>query len=54
LDQLVPIAQGRKVFDAANGPKKFVTVVGAGHNDTYIVGGEVFLGALAEFQDEFS
>ena len=54
LDQLVPIAQGRKVFDAANGPKKFVTITGATHNDTYTVGGESFLRALAEFQEEFS
>ena len=53
-DELVPIAQGRKLFEAATGPKKFVTVTGAGHNDTYAVSGETFFGALEEFQEEFS
>jgi fermentation-respiration switch protein FrsA (DUF1100 family) len=32
-DRIVPIALGRKLFDAANEPKQFVSVPGGGHND---------------------
>lgn len=32
-DQLIPIELGRKLFDAAGGPKRFVVIPGAGHND---------------------
>jgi fermentation-respiration switch protein FrsA (DUF1100 family) len=32
-DRIVPPALGRKLFDAANEPKWFVSVPGAGHND---------------------
>jgi fermentation-respiration switch protein FrsA (DUF1100 family) len=32
-DEVVPYEQGRRLFAAANEPKRFVTKVGAGHND---------------------
>ncbi|MCC7086277.1 MAG: alpha/beta hydrolase [Pirellulales bacterium] len=32
-DSIVPFALGRKLFDAANEPKKFVAVAGGDHND---------------------
>ncbi len=32
-DSLVPFAQGRRLFEAANEPKRFVAVAGGGHND---------------------
>ncbi len=32
-DQLIPIELGQKLFDAAPGPKTFVTIADAGHND---------------------
>ncbi len=32
-DQLIPIAQGRELFDAASGSKKFIEIKDAGHND---------------------
>lgn len=32
-DQLIPIELGQKLFDAAPGPKTFVTIENAGHND---------------------
>ncbi len=32
-DDLIPIELGRKLFDVAPGPKKFVVLPGAGHND---------------------
>jgi fermentation-respiration switch protein FrsA (DUF1100 family) len=47
-DEIVPFGQGRTVFAAAAGPKRFYTVRGAGHNDTYLVGGEPYFAALRE------
>jgi fermentation-respiration switch protein FrsA (DUF1100 family) len=44
-DEVVPFAQGRKVFDAAAEPKRFYAIRGAGHNDTYVVGGEPYFAA---------
>ncbi len=36
LDQIIPIDQGRQVFDAASSPRKrFLAVRGAGHNDIW-------------------
>lgn len=32
-DTLIPIEMGRKLFDAAGGPKQFIVIPGAGHND---------------------
>jgi len=32
-DKLIPIELGKKLFDAAPGPKTFVTIPDAGHND---------------------
>ena len=39
-DEIVPFAQGRRLFEAAPEPKRFFPIPGAGHNDTYIVGGD--------------
>jgi fermentation-respiration switch protein FrsA (DUF1100 family) len=32
-DLLVPFAQGKEMFDAANEPKRFIPVLGAAHED---------------------
>lgn len=32
-DELVPVAMGRKLFEAASEPKRFVSYPGVGHND---------------------
>jgi len=48
-DEIVPLAQGRRVFEAAGGPKWFFTIPGAGHNDTYVTGGEAYWRTIAEF-----
>ena len=48
-DEVVPFAQGRRVFDAAPGPKRFHAIPGAGHNDTYIVGGDAYWDAVRDF-----
>ena len=48
-DEIVPFAQGKKVFDAAPQPKEFYAIRGAHHNDTYLVGGEAYFAALKDF-----
>jgi len=51
-DDVVPFGAGRKLFEAANEPKQFYTIRGAGHNDTYLVGGEEYFGALRRFMED--
>ena len=41
-DPVVPFAQGRRVFEAAPEPKRFVALPDAGHNDTYVSGGDAY------------
>ena len=50
-DSIVPIALGRKLFDAANPPKEFFVIPGASHNDTHVIGGERYFQKLREFLD---
>ena len=49
-DTVVPYESGRRLFDAANGPKRFVAIPGGDHNDPptreYLVALERFLKAL--------
>jgi fermentation-respiration switch protein FrsA (DUF1100 family) len=45
-DEVVPFSHGKRVFDAAPQPKWFYTIAGAGHNDTYLVGGDSYFAAL--------
>ena len=52
-DETVPISQGRKLFEAANQPKRFQTLEGAAHNDTYEVAGEQYWGAIESFLAEY-
>ncbi len=48
-DDTIPIEFGRQVFEAAKAPKEWYVIRGAGHNDTYQVGGTVYFRRLAEF-----
>ena len=48
-DEIVPYEQGKKLYDAANAPKQFYTIRGAGHNDTYLIGGEGFFRVMRDF-----
>jgi len=48
-DMLVPINMGRDVAAAAGGPVEFVMIEGAGHNDTYDMGGKAYKEKLAGF-----
>ncbi|TVR56630.1 MAG: alpha/beta hydrolase, partial [Spirochaetaceae bacterium] len=42
-------AMGRRIYDAANDPKSFYRITGAGHNDTYVVGGAPYFRELRAF-----
>ena len=48
-DEMVPLEFGRRLFEAANHPKKFVALPNTEHNDTYEAGGELFWRSLEDF-----
>lgn len=48
-DMLVPMTMGRDVARTAGGPVEFVMIEGAGHNDTYEMGGKAYRDKLAAF-----
>jgi fermentation-respiration switch protein FrsA (DUF1100 family) len=51
-DEIVPPAQSRRLYDLATGQKSFFLIRGAGHNDTYIAGGEAYWNAWEKFLEE--
>jgi uncharacterized protein len=51
-DAIIPYAEGRRLFDAARPPKRFVDVRG-GHIDANEVDAAVFFGAIRSFLDEY-
>jgi len=48
-DSIIPISLGRKLFNAANEPKQFHTILGADHNDIFWVGGKEYLDVIRSF-----
>jgi fermentation-respiration switch protein FrsA (DUF1100 family) len=50
-DEVIPFRQGRALFEAACEPKAFYEVVGAGHNETHLVGGRAYWDRLGAFLD---
>lgn len=48
-DDIVPYRLGQELYAAAPGPKEFLTIDGAGHNDTYHVGGQAYFERLRDF-----
>jgi fermentation-respiration switch protein FrsA (DUF1100 family) len=51
-DEIVPFAQGRAVFDAANSPKQFWAVPDAHHNDLLDTAGAEYAAHLRAFYDQ--
>ena len=51
-DEVVPFDLRRKLYEAASDPKSFHIIQGAGHNDTYIMGGRDYYNALDGFITE--
>jgi len=50
-DRIIPIELGRRLFAAAPQPKSFEVIVGAGHNDTVLVGGAPYFERIRRFLD---
>lgn len=48
-DEIVPVDMGRRLFEAAPGPKEWYAVHGATHNDTPWVGGSLYYSRIADF-----
>jgi fermentation-respiration switch protein FrsA (DUF1100 family) len=48
-DEVVPFAQGQRLFDEAPEPKRHFAIPGAGHNDTYVVGGDAYWRVIHDF-----
>jgi uncharacterized protein len=51
-DDIVPEALSRRLFDAANEPKRYVLVAGAGHNDPDLLDGRQMLDSIDGFLSE--
>ena len=47
-DAIIPFRYSRRLFHAAREPKTFLEIVG-GHNEGFMISGEVYLQGLAEF-----
>ena len=52
-DEIVPAAMSRRAFDAAAGPKRYVALAAAHHNDPVMFGGQELLAEVAAFLDEW-
>jgi hypothetical protein len=52
-DDVVPLAMGQQLFDAASEPKRFYRMEGAGHNNLVEAGGEGFVACLKQFLAEY-
>lgn len=48
-DEIVPFSMGERLFASGAEPKHFLRLRGAGHNDTYVVGGREYLDAVERF-----
>ncbi len=48
-DELIPFNMGRELFEAAPEPKAFYAIEGAGHNDTWLIGGSRYFETLKRF-----
>ncbi len=48
-DAVIPVSHGRRLYDAASNPKQALWVEGAGHNDLFLVAGQRYWDALAQF-----
>jgi fermentation-respiration switch protein FrsA (DUF1100 family) len=48
-DAIVPIEMGKELHDASPEPKAWYEIPGAGHNDTWAVGGRDYFSRLVEF-----
>jgi fermentation-respiration switch protein FrsA (DUF1100 family) len=50
-DNIIPYTLGRELYIKAAEPKEFYSIIGAGHNNTWRVGGKKYFDAIKEFVD---
>ncbi len=48
-DTVIPFTLGRELYKGAAQPKEFYSIVGAGHNNTWNVGGKEYFDTIKEF-----
>jgi len=48
-DTLIPFTMGRELYKGAADPKEFYSIVGAGHNNTWNVGGKEYFDTIQAF-----
>lgn len=48
-DSIVPIAQTRRIYEAADGPKSLLIISGADHNDDSLLAGREMIGGVLRF-----
>ncbi|MBX7187712.1 MAG: alpha/beta hydrolase [Vicinamibacteria bacterium] len=48
-DEVIPVEQGKMVFDATPPPRRYLAIDGAHHNDVYVIGAERYRAALSDF-----
>lgn len=48
-DRIIPFRLGQELYARAAEPKRFVTLAGVDHNDTFIAGGKLYYDTLREF-----
>ena len=48
-DEIIPFTMGEQLFEAGPEPKIFYAIEGAGHNDTWVVGGKKYFETLKQF-----
>ena len=48
-DDIIPVEQGRALYEAAREPKRLLIVPRAGHNNLVATGGDAYLDGLAQF-----
>lgn len=50
-DEIVPVSQGRALFEAARGPKRLEVLPGVGHNDLVMLAGPRLVERIADWYD---
>ena len=52
-DTVVPLDLSRRLFEAAPGPKRLVTLAGVDHNDPELLEGDALIGAITQALDDW-
>ena len=48
-DEIIPFTMGEQLFEAGPEPKAFYVIEGAGHNDTWVIGGSRYFETFKQF-----